>query len=86
MEEPDGCILLHRMWKVHQRMSGEHDRQIVEPSQIMMDTRDRLQEVGKVIDAKGKWEDDGKSLGSYITDEELWACTTCNACTQACPN
>ena len=58
---------------------------LLSPRKIMMDTRDRLQEVGKVIDAKGKWEDDGKSLGSYITDEELWACTTCNACTQACP-
>jgi Fe-S oxidoreductase len=51
----------------------------------MMDTRDRLEEVGKVIDAKGKWEDDGKSLGSRISEEELWACTTCNACTEACP-
>ncbi|MEO8588192.1 MAG: (Fe-S)-binding protein [Flavobacteriales bacterium] len=58
---------------------------LLSPRKIMMDTRDRLEEVGKVIDAKGKWEDDGKGLGSYITDEELWACTTCNACTQACP-
>ena len=59
---------------------------LLSPRKIMMDTRDRLEEVGKVIDAKGKWEDDGKALlGSYISDEELWACTTCNACTQACP-
>ncbi|MEZ4740206.1 MAG: (Fe-S)-binding protein [Flavobacteriales bacterium] len=58
---------------------------LLSPRKIMMDTRDRVEEVGKVIDAKGKWEDDGKSLHSYITDEELWACTTCNACTQACP-
>lgn len=58
---------------------------LLSPRKIMMDTRDRLEEVGKVIDTKGKWEDDGKSLGSYITEEELWACTTCNACTQACP-
>ena len=58
---------------------------LLSPRKIMMDTRDRLEEVGKVIDAKGKWEDDGKNLGSRITDEELWACTTCNACTQACP-
>ena len=58
---------------------------LLSPRKIMMDTRDRLEEVGKVIDAKGKWEDDGKSLGSYISEEELWACTTCNACTQACP-
>ncbi|MBP7156780.1 MAG: (Fe-S)-binding protein, partial [Flavobacteriales bacterium] len=58
---------------------------LLSPRKIMMDTRDRMEEVGKVIDVKGKWEDDGKSLHSYITDEELWACTTCNACTQACP-
>lgn len=58
---------------------------LLSPRKIMMDTRDRLEEVGKVIDVKGKWEDDGKSLHTRITDEELWACTTCNACTQACP-
>jgi heterodisulfide reductase subunit C len=58
---------------------------LLSPRKIMMDTRDRLEEVGKVIDAKGKWEDDGKSLHSRITEEELWACTTCNACTEACP-
>lgn len=58
---------------------------LLSPRKIMMDTRDRMEEVGKVIDAKGKWEDDGKSLHTRITDEELWACTTCNACTQACP-
>ena len=58
---------------------------LLSPRKIMMDTRDRLEEVGKTIDAKGKWEDDGKSLHTRITDEELWACTTCNACTQACP-
>jgi heterodisulfide reductase subunit C len=58
---------------------------LLSPRKIMMDTRDRVEEVGKVIDAKGKWEDDGNSLHSRITDEELWACTTCNACTQACP-
>ena len=58
---------------------------LLSPRKIMMDTRDRLEEVGKVIDAKGKWEDDGKSLHSRISEEELWACTTCNACTEACP-
>lgn len=58
---------------------------LLSPRKIMMDTRDRLEEVGKTIDAKGKWEDDGRSLHTRITDEELWACTTCNACTQACP-
>ncbi|MCX7549484.1 (Fe-S)-binding protein [Xanthomarina sp. F2636L] len=57
------------------------------PRKIMMDTRDRLEEVGKNIDAnKGEFKDDGKQLlGDYITAEELWACTTCNACVEACP-
>ncbi|HRH69893.1 MAG TPA: (Fe-S)-binding protein [Flavobacteriales bacterium] len=58
---------------------------LLSPRKIMMDTRDRLEEVGRTIDTKGKWEDDGKSLHTRITEEELWACTTCNACTQACP-
>ena len=52
----------------------------------MMDTRDRLEEVGKNIDTNGTFKDDGKSLlGNYITHEELWACTSCNACVDACP-
>ena len=57
------------------------------PRKIMMDTRDRLAEVGKNIDANnGEFKDDGKQLlGDYITNEELWACTTCNACVEACP-
>lgn len=57
------------------------------PRKIMMDTRDRLEEVGKNIDAnKGEFKDDGKQLlDDYITREELWACTTCNACVEACP-
>ena len=51
-----------------------------------MDTRDRLEEVGKNIDKNGKFIDDGKSLfGNYILAEELWACTSCNACVQECP-
>jgi len=51
-----------------------------------MDTRDRLEEVGRNIDKHGKDHDDGKSLlGDYILEEELWACTTCNACVDACP-
>lgn len=59
---------------------------LLSPRKIMMDTRDRLEEVGANIDANGgTFKDDGKSLHSYINDEELWACTTCNACTQACP-
>src|SRR5699024_9014253 len=57
------------------------------PRKIMMDTRDRLEEVGKNMDAnKGVFKDDGKQLlGDYISHEELWACTTCNACVEACP-
>ena len=55
------------------------------PRKILMDTRDRLEIVGKNIDKKEKDFDDGKSLFDYITAEELWACTTCNACTQECP-
>ncbi|MFO0323368.1 MAG: 4Fe-4S dicluster domain-containing protein [Bacteroidota bacterium] len=57
------------------------------PRKIMMDTRDRLVEVGKNMDANhGAFVDDGKSLlGNYITTEEIWACNTCNACVQECP-
>nr|WP_297784058.1 (Fe-S)-binding protein [uncultured Allomuricauda sp.] len=57
------------------------------PRKIMMDTRDRLEEVGKIMDTnKGEFVPDGKQLlGDYISHEELWACTTCNACVQACP-
>lgn len=56
------------------------------PRKIMMDTRDRLEEVGNIINKEGKFEDDGKKLlDDYILREELWACTTCNACVEACP-
>jgi heterodisulfide reductase subunit C len=56
------------------------------PRKIMMDTRDRLEEVGKNIDAnKGTFVDDGKSLFDRISNEEIWACNTCNACVQECP-
>jgi heterodisulfide reductase subunit C len=57
------------------------------PRKIMMDTRDRIEEVGKNIDAnKGIFIPDNKSLlNDYITPEELWACTSCNACVEECP-
>ncbi|PAC32561.1 (Fe-S)-binding protein [Flectobacillus sp. BAB-3569] len=57
------------------------------PRKIMMDTRDRLEEVGRnMTQNKGQFVDDGKSLyGDYISAEELRACTTCNACVQECP-
>ncbi|HVW98004.1 MAG TPA: (Fe-S)-binding protein [Mucilaginibacter sp.] len=56
------------------------------PRKIMMDTRDRITEVGNNIDKHGKDHTDEKTLlDDYITREELWACTTCNACVEACP-
>ncbi|MBX5438759.1 MAG: (Fe-S)-binding protein [Thermoflavifilum sp.] len=55
------------------------------PRKIMMDTRDRLEEVGRNIDANGQFVDDGKSLLDYISEEELRACTTCQACVEECP-
>ena len=59
---------------------------LLSPRKIMMDTRDRMVEVGNNIDKHGKNHQDGKSLlDNYISREEIWACTTCNACTDACP-
>ncbi len=71
---------------------------LLSPRKIMMSTRDRLEEVGNALDAgiksglvvkeeNGGWPrvEDGKDLHSYISSEELWACTTCNACAEACP-
>ena len=57
------------------------------PRKVMMDTRDRLTEVGDNIEKnKGTFIEDGKQLlGDYISHEELWACTSCNACVEACP-
>ena len=57
------------------------------PRKIMMDTRDRMEEVGRNIDLnKGVFVPDNKSLlNDYITPEELWACTSCNACVEECP-
>ncbi len=59
---------------------------LLSPRKIMMDTRDRMEEVGKNIDKHGVDQQDGKALlDDYITREEIWACTSCNACTEACP-
>jgi heterodisulfide reductase subunit C len=56
------------------------------PRKIMMDTRDRLVELGEGLRKNGKDYQDGKSLlGDYISEEEVWACTSCNACVQECP-
>ncbi|WP_455168589.1 4Fe-4S dicluster domain-containing protein, partial [Aegicerativicinus sediminis] len=57
------------------------------PRKIMMDVRDRTEEIGKHLDkGRNDWEGDDKQLlDNYITREELWACTTCNACVEACP-
>ena len=59
---------------------------LLSPRKIMMDTRDRITEIGKGIDKNGKdFKDDKSLLDHYISREEIWACTTCNACTDACP-
>jgi heterodisulfide reductase subunit C len=59
---------------------------LLSPRKIVMDTRDRLTEVGNNIDKHGKDFVDGKTLlDDYISREEIWACTTCQACIKACP-
>ena len=59
---------------------------LLSPRKIMMDTRDRLEEVGSNISYNGSFKDDGKQLlNNYISQEELWACTSCNACVEVCP-
>ena len=56
------------------------------PRKVMMDTRDRMEEVGRNINANGSFKDDGRSLlHDYIVEEEIRACTTCNACVEECP-
>src|SRR6478736_348863 len=56
------------------------------PRKIMMDTRDRMEEVGKSLEKKGPGLNDGRTLlNDYITKEEIKACTSCNACVEACP-
>ncbi len=59
---------------------------LLSPRKIMMDTRDRLEELGMLKAKNGKDHHDGKLLlGNYISKEEIFACTTCNACVEACP-
>tara|TARA_Y200000002_G_scaffold113783_1_gene93198 strand:- start:1222 stop:2529 length:1308 start_codon:yes stop_codon:yes gene_type:complete len=58
---------------------------LLSPRKIMMDVRDRLEQVGKGIDKEGESFNDNNSLLDSITKEELWACTSCNACVNACP-
>ena len=59
---------------------------LLSPRKIMMDTRDRMVEVGEHTRKNNGAADDGKSLlDDYISREEIWACTTCNACVEACP-
>ena len=57
---------------------------LLSPRKIMMDTRDRMEEIGRAKD-KGVTEDTKALLHDYITPEELWACTSCQACVQVCP-
>ena len=58
---------------------------LLSPRKIMMDTRDRMEDVGKNINLNKEFKDDGKNLFNHITIEELRACTTCNACVLECP-
>ena len=66
---------------------ANHTGKLLSPRKIMMSTRDRIEEIGQQREANGgKWEPDGKTLlGNWITEEELWACTSCRACVEACP-
>ncbi|MGQ9864293.1 MAG: 4Fe-4S dicluster domain-containing protein [Bacteroidia bacterium] len=58
---------------------------LLSPRRIMMATRDRMEEIAAHLREHGSWEPDGKNLWNYISAEEIWACTTCAACVEACP-
>ena len=69
-----------------QQCPASQTGKLLSPRKIMMDTRDRMEIVGTARDKNGTVQDDGKSLlHDYITTEELFACTSCQACVQACP-
>jgi len=57
---------------------------VLSPRKVVMSVRDRLEDFGNERDGK-KEKEEGKNLHSFISKEELWACTSCNACTDACP-
>jgi heterodisulfide reductase subunit C len=69
-----------------QQCPASQTGKVLSPRKIMMDTRDRMEAVGVNRDKNGTYQDDGKTLlHDYITTEELFACTSCQACVQACP-
>ncbi|HEU4901471.1 MAG TPA: (Fe-S)-binding protein [Flavisolibacter sp.] len=69
-----------------QQCPANQTGKLLSPRKIMMDTRDRMEEIGKAREKNGSFQDDGKTLlHDYISTEELWACTSCQACVQACP-
>ncbi len=69
-----------------QQCPANQTGKLLSPRKIMMDTRDRMEEIGAAHEKNGAFQDDGKALlHDYITTEELWACTSCQACVQACP-
>ncbi|RYE24051.1 MAG: (Fe-S)-binding protein, partial [Sphingobacteriaceae bacterium] len=59
---------------------------LLSPRKIMMDTRDRITEIGRNLDIHdASFTDEKTLLDNYISREEIWACTSCNACVEACP-
>ena len=62
---------------------ANHTGKLLSPRKILMDTRDRISEFS--FNIRNNIEDNKSLLGDYITPEEIWACTSCNACTDSCP-